>query len=307
MVGAKGFHARITVITAPRTGGPTRATKKHAVAVPNAGPHLPTRTDMANGGDFDWRPFQAGQIQNFYSHWKDLDAPAYILKIINGYRIPFIEIPPLIMPFQDDSFTTPSSPEMTKAIHKLKDQGALEVVTASPSFLSTMFLVEKGDGSLRPIFNLRALNWFVQTEKFRLINVARIPDFLQSKDWLVKIDLSQAYFHIQVVHSHRRFLRLIYANQLLQMTCLPFGLSSAPRVFASVSNWIAQKLREQGVRILVYLDDYLIAHQNPQTLRIHADMTINMLQQLGWQINWEKSVLAPQARLEYLGVGLGKT
>lgn len=229
-----------------------------------------------------------------------MGAPPYILKIINGYRIPFKAKPPLQPPhFQHQ---TPQSPEMSQIMDKMLKQGVLRLARSSPSFVSSIFLRAKSDGTSRPIFNLKRLNKFVHAGKFKLINVQRVPGFLQPHDWLSKIDLHQAYFHLPIAETHRRFLRLIYANTLLEMTCLPFGLSSAPKAFASLSNWIGQYLRRQGVRILIYLDDFLLVNQDPALLREHIQLALQTLTFLGWKINSEKSILTPQRALEFLGV-----
>ncbi|KAG7311964.1 hypothetical protein JYU34_001389 [Plutella xylostella] len=247
--------------------------------------------------------FHAGQLQFYHHRWVNLGAPAYITKITSGYRIPFISKPPLQMPnMSNPKSPIQSSDEMDLIIEKMKHEGVLAKVNVSPSFLSSMFLVPKGDGSMRPIFNLKALNRYVYTAPFRLINVYKIPDFLQPSDWMANIDISQAYFHIPISEAHRRFLRLIYQRELLQMNCLPFGLSSAPKTFASVSNWMAQILRQRGIRLVVYLDDYLLANQDARVLKDHIKIAVNLLEYLGWKINYAKSVVQPCQTIEYLGI-----
>ncbi|XP_048479249.1 uncharacterized protein LOC119694378 [Plutella xylostella] len=86
------------------------------------------------------------------------------------------------------------------------------------------------------------------------------------------------------------------------MTSLPFGLASAPRTFATLSNWVAQQLRLRGMRVLVYLDDYLLVNQSRRRLRDHAHQAKALLHELGWVINKGKSSAQPVQNIEFLGI-----
>ncbi|KAJ2937118.1 hypothetical protein O0L34_g19463 [Tuta absoluta] len=253
-------------------------------------------------GEIDYaQSFRAGQLEMYYIEWQKRGAPPHILQIIKGYRIPFVEKPPLAR-LHSKLCPVQVSKTMTKEIQKMIDQSVLEKAPDKVGFLSPMFLTQKQDGSNRPILNLKNLNRFIKPKKFRLINMYKVPQFLQPGDWMLKIDLSQAYFHVPIASSLRRFLKIAFGQQILQMTCLPFGLSSAPKAFASLTNWVAQKLREDGLRILVYLDDFLLVNQCPQMLVHQARLATTLLRTLGWVINEKKSSRIPAQQIEFLGI-----
>ncbi|CAK1589105.1 unnamed protein product [Parnassius mnemosyne] len=257
----------------------------------------------------DSQKFHGGCLKQFQCVMSNLGAPEQICRLLNGSYIPFKLKPPLILPnpIVIQSYRTKTSLNMIRQIQSMLKSGVLEQAEPSASFLSTFFLVPKPDGSYRPILNLKQLNRFVKTKPFRLFSHFRVPTFLQHQDWMAKLDLSQAYFHVPIARRHRRYLRLNYPinsnqHQLLQMTCLPFGLSSAPRTFASITNWVAEFLRNRGIRCVVYLDDFLLASQSMQQLQEDISLTIKIMQLLGWTINFEKSVLTPTQCLEFLGI-----
>ncbi len=84
----------------------------------------------------------------------------------------------------------------------------------------------------------------------------------------------------------------------------PCGLSLSPRVFTKVVEGALTPLREVSVRILNYLDDWLIVAQSREQLGDHRDLVLRHLSQLGLRVNWEKSKLSPVQRISFLGVEL---
>lgn len=88
---------------------------------------------------------------------------------------------------------------------------------------------------------------------------------------------------------------------MYEFQCLPFGLSSAPRVFTKLLKPVTALLRQRGLRLILYLDDMLLMAQSKVELRTFVKLVPQLLQLLGFKINWDKSVLSPTQRIQFLG------
>jgi hypothetical protein len=54
---------------------------------------------------------------------------------------------------------------------------------------------------------------------------------LLAKDWMVKIDLRDAYLTCPVHKDHQKYLMFLWKGKLMQFQTTAFGLAIAPRVF----------------------------------------------------------------------------
>ncbi len=125
---------------------------------------------------------------------------------------------------------------------------------------------------------------------------------IQPQDWFAAIDLKDAYFHVSILPRHRPFLQFAFEGRAWQFRVLPFRLSLSPCVFTKVVEGALTPLREVGVRILNYVDDWLILAQFIEQLGDYRDLVLRHLSQFGLRVNWEKSKLSPVQRISFLGV-----
>ncbi len=111
-------------------------------------------------------------------------------------------------------------------------------------------------------------------------------------------------FSHQVVQRHRRFLRFAFGGKSYQYKVLPFGLALAPRTFTKCMDAALAPLRLQGIRVLNYLDDWLILAHSRELVSHHRDIVLGHIHSLGLRMNAKKSVFFPFQRTVFLGVHL---
>ena len=170
--------------------------------------------------------------------------------------------------------------------------------TTSPGFYSRLFLVPKPDGSFRPIIDLKKLNQFIVVPSFKIETLFSIIAALQPQEWITKIDLKDAYHHILVHVNICKYFRFVVAGTVYQFRVLPFGLSTAPREFTKTLSPVIQLLRSQGIQVHAYLDDWIFRATSQEQSQEHTQHIIQLLQSLGWTINWDKSMLQPSRILD---------
>ena len=128
-----------------------------------------------------------------------------------------------------------------------------------------------------------------------------LPSLIQQGDWMVKLDLKDAYLQVAIHPGHHQFLQFQCQSKTYQFKCLPFGLSAAPRVFTKLLKPVVGLLRQMGVRMIIYLDDILILHETKMLLEPLVSQICQLLEALGLLINRKKSLLTPTQQLEFLG------
>ncbi len=109
------------------------------------------------------------------------------------------------------------------------------------------------------------------------------------------------YFHIQVVPPITDDLEIAFKGVAYQYKVLPFGLSLAPRTFTRCMDAALAPLRQMGIHILKYLDDWLILAQSQAVLTSHKTLLLSHLDCLGLRVNFAESILSPSQRVSFLG------
>jgi len=128
-----------------------------------------------------------------------------------------------------------------------------------------------------------------------------VRDLLAKGDYLMRINLKDAYLVIPIHQQFHKFLCFRWEGQDFEFVCLPFGLASAPRVFMKVMRVVVTFLCSQGIRCVIYLDDLLLLNKNPTTLNKLTSLALDLLEALGFLVNYPKSHLTPSQEVEYLG------
>jgi hypothetical protein len=183
-------------------------------------------------------------------------------------------------------------------------KGAVEEVAdpTSPGLYCHMFTRPKKTGGTRPIINLRPLNAYLQIPTFKMQTVAELLTQVQPGDWAASVDLKDAYFHVGIKRSFRKYLRFVVGGRAYQFRALPFGLATAPRVFTQLVKQIAQRVHQQGCQFHYYIDDWLIRGPSKELVQQQVQMVVKLCQELGLVINWAKSELTPSQTFTYIGV-----
>ncbi|XP_014217272.1 uncharacterized protein LOC106645836 [Copidosoma floridanum] len=120
-------------------------------------------------------------------------------------------------------------------------------------------------------------------------------------DYVCRIDLKDAFFLVPIHKDHRKYLRFSYHGQLYQFQALPFGLATAPWVFTKIVKPVLATIRHQGIRVVAYLDDFLVFGRSEVGCRKSCEKLISLLLHLGFVVNWKKSELTPTQSIKFLG------
>ena len=221
---------------------------------------------------------------------------------MEGYELEFEEIP-----FQEN-FPRPynQSAEQSEILNsQISDLLAKGVVETIPiydvKFLSGVFLRPKQNGKHRMIIDLSNLNEFIEKIHFKMDHLNSALEMVYTHCFFTSVDLQDAYYSVPIAPHHQSYLSFVWDEIYYRFTVLPFGLSSAPRVFTKLLKPVLSTLREDNIDCLGYIDDFLIVSPTAEDASSDVAKMQETLRELGFTINVEKSSLIPNNEIVFLG------
>lgn len=275
-----------------------------------AKPRLEPRRPQRRNEPFVLHSAVGARLQRFWQEWQQISADPWTIQVLKeGYAIPFLSKPPLVeapVSLQAYSHNSAKLDALRSEVRAMLEKEAIEQLHAplSPGFYNRLFLVTKASGGWRPVLDVSALNVFVQKTKFSMETTQSVLASLHQGDWMVSIDLQDAYFHVPIHPASRKFLRFVFEGQVYQFRSLCFGLSTAPQVFTRILLSVARHLHLEGIRVSMYLDDWLLKAASRESCLEDLSKTLQLTKSLGLIINEKKSCLIPSQQIVYLGVSL---
>ena len=212
-----------------------------------------------------------GRLKYFQPVWQRITQNPWVLQVIQGYQLELLSTPTQHLQLTFPRLTQVEQKVLDQEVQELLDKQAVHQISASDiaGFISSLFVVPKKDGGNRPVVNLKPLNQFLVYEHFKMEGIHMLRDLLRQGDYLVKIDLKDAYLTVPIWKGHQKYLRFLWKETLLEFACLPFGLA-APRVFTKLMKPVVAMLRQRGVRLIIYLDNMLIMAESTSLALHHA-------------------------------------
>ena len=90
-----------------------------------------------------------------------------------------------------------------------------------------------------------------------------------------------------------------------EFLALPFGLSSAPRIFTKIIKPVIAYLRDRVIRLVIFLDDIAVLGGSVQECQTDVNKVIDLLGKMGFIINHGKSNLTPRQIASDIGYVIG--
>ena len=118
---------------------------------------------------------------------------------------------------------------------------------------------------------------------------------------MASLDLRDACYSVRIDEDYQKFLRFSWRGHLFQFTCLPNGLSCAPRLITKNLKPVYATLTKEGHLNVAYIDDSCLQGDTIHECHTNITDTCCLFEELGFIIQPVKSVLRPVQTLRLSG------
>ena len=247
-----------------------------------------------------------GRLRDKLSFWEHvLKAPGPIIECIkDGYKLPLLSIP---APFSgsNQKSALESAEFVTSTLSELLVNRCIHKVSDKPRICSPLSVVRNSEGKERLVLNLRYLNQYLYKESFKYEDIRVALLLFQKGDYMFSFDLKSGYHHVNIHRQHWEYLGFSWSKGpntgYYVFSVLPFGLSTACYLFTKLMRPLVKYWRQQGLRIVLYLDDGIVAVKSKQAALTASRAIQEDLDRAGLVVNLAKCCWEPSQQCSWLG------
>ncbi|XP_072025653.1 uncharacterized protein [Amphiura filiformis] len=250
-------------------------------------------------------PIIKGRLRSSIDFWRSIQANDFVLSIIqNGYKLPLITTPPVIV-LKNNKSALDNSDFVYEAINDLVKKGLVLQVSEKPTVINPLTVSIQKSGKKRLILDLRHVNAHIWKQKVKFEDWRHALDYFAKGDFLISFDLKSGYHHVDIFTPHQKFLGFSWQfngmDRFFVFTVLPFGLTSAGHVFTKILRPLVRHWRALGFFLVLYLDDGWCRAPNRESASLISKRVKSDLISAGLVPNCEKSIWIPTQSLVWLG------
>lgn len=198
--------------------------------------------------------------------------------------------------------------EVEKFVGELQNLSIIREVNYAEDLVVNPVFVARNGSSARLILNSKLVNQnCIKLKHFKMETLKSVLANLEEGDWFISIDIRKGFHNLALHPDHQKFFAFKWRSKFYVFQALPMGLREAPRLFTVIMKSLLTVLRLLGVRVFIYIDDSLLAARNPEDAHAQGIALKNLLENAGFTVHPEKSVLIPTQRMKFLGFWIDTT
>ena len=133
-------------------------------------PDVPEPSTSSTSSSSTSATFQVGMLFKFFDQWRSIASSKFVLNMVWGHHLQLRSCPPLFHDFWHFNVQAAAAhhPVIQREVDELLAKGATEPSLGGAGFYSSMFVVPKHTGGLRPILNLKHFNCYIHIPSFKM-------------------------------------------------------------------------------------------------------------------------------------------
>ena len=233
------------------------------------------------------------QYECLFNHLGDVEQ-VYQMKITpEGQKMSVIH-PPRRVPL-------PLKGKLKKTLNMLQGMTVIARVTEATSWVNSLVILEKKDGTLRLCLDPTDLNKVIMREHYPMKTVEEVSANLAGSEEFSVLDADKAFYQVRMHSDSTKYLVFNTPFGRYKFLRMPFGICSAPEVWQRVATEIFEGL--EGVEVM--MDDILVHGKNKAEHDKRLKQVLERCKERNLTLNKKKCKIGLSA-VRYMGHVLSK-